>query len=106
MLAWGRRRGLRRILVEHFTADIRPEFLQFVGQSVVQNQKSKCCGISRSRAVSRNMVDIGNSRGSGIANRFRVVEVIMSRIRPSDKEPVDAMVAALKKGPVSELVLG
>src|SRR5258708_964983 len=69
--------ALRRILVEHFSADIGPEFLQFVGQAVVQNQKSKCCGVSRCRPVSGHMVDIGDCCRRRLSARFRVVEMII-----------------------------
>src|SRR5216684_1770509 len=91
--------------MKHLAANIRPEFLKFIGQAVVQNQEGKCGGISRGRSVIGNVVDIGNGRSNGIADRFRVVEVIMSRIRPSDKEPVDSMVGAVSKAPFSQLVV-
>src|SRR5712692_1397942 len=91
--------------MKHLAANIRPEFLKFIGQAVVQNQEGKCGGISRGRSVIGNVVDIGNGRSNGIADRFRVVEVIMSRIRPSDKEPVDSMVGAVSEAPFSQLVV-
>jgi len=61
------RTELRRILMKHLAADIRPEFLQFVVQTVIQNQKSKSGGVSGGRAILRSMIGIGDGRGCGIA---------------------------------------
>src|ERR1700694_480095 len=51
------------------------------------------------------MVDIRDCSCHGIANGFGVVESVVSRIRPSDEEPVDPMVGAVNKAPLSQLVV-
>jgi len=49
---------LRRVLMKHLAANIRPEFLQFVVHSVIQNQKTKGGRIARSRPILRYVVHI------------------------------------------------
>src|SRR5437016_846271 len=51
------------------------------------------------------MVDIGDCRSYCIANGFGVVESVVPRIRPGDKEPVDCMVGAMSKATSSQLVV-
>ncbi len=51
------------------------------------------------------MVDVGDCRRRRIADRFRIVEVIMPRISASDKEPINGMVGAVRKAPLSQLIV-
>jgi len=73
------------VLAKHFAAYVRPEFLEFVGQAIVENQKTKGGCVSGSGSVLRGVVDIRDCRGRSIADGFGIVETRGACISTTDE---------------------
>jgi len=91
--------------VEHLASDVWPEFLEFVGETIPKDQKTKCGSISSRRAIFRGMVDVGYRGGYGIPERLGNVDAIMSGICASNEQAVDAVIGPVREAAFPHLVV-
>src|SRR5229473_779231 len=94
-----------RVLAEYFAADIRPEFLHFVGHTIPHDEHSPRVQVSGQRAVFRRMVNIGDSAGHGIANNLREIESGVPGVGSRDEQPAYRVERPVTKSPFPPLVI-
>jgi hypothetical protein len=78
------RADLRRILMKHPAADIRPRFLQFVVHTVIQNQKSKSGGVSRRSLARLHRLDRRELRLALFLVDFEIQNNVLAAIEAGD----------------------
>src|SRR5258708_38748444 len=96
---------MRLVLGKPLAGNIMPELLQCVVEVIVDNQKSNVGVLPRGGAIVWYVIHVGAYRRHCVANRFGVVKVIVSGIRPSNKETVGGMVGTVSKTPLPQLVV-
>src|ERR1700746_1947393 len=60
----------RRLLVKDSSADVWPEFLHLVGNSVPHDEHGKRADIATDGAVFRRVISVGNGGGHSVADGF------------------------------------
>ena len=91
--------------MEDFAANVRPEFLHFVGQAIVQNQKTKSAGVAGSVAVLLRMVDVGDGRRSSVSDGFGLVKAHGAGIFAGDEQAIHGVKRAVPERPSPQLIV-
>src|SRR5579859_1841248 len=95
----------RILFAEHFSANVRPKFLQLVGKAIPKNQESESTRLASRGAIRRHVINVGKRGGSGVSHGLGNVEAVVTGIRARDEQPLHPVIGALPETAFAHLVV-